>query len=121
MSADRISQLTEEVLAFAAARNWEQFHSPKNLAMALSGEVGELVEHFQWLTEDESRHLPPEKLQAVGEEVGDVLLYLVNLAARLGIDAVDCATRKQVQNGLKYPVGQAYGSRAKYSEIQRAK
>lgn len=121
MSADRISQLTQDVLAFAAARNWEQFHSPKNLAMALSGEVGELVEHFQWLTEDESRHLPPEKLQAVGDEVGDVLIYLVNLAARLGLDPVDCATRKQVQNALKYPVSRAYGSSAKYTEIRREK
>lgn len=121
MSADRISQLTQDVLAFAAARNWEQFHSPKNLAMALSGEVGELVEHFQWLTEDESRHLSPEKLQAVGDEVGDVLIYLLNLAARLGLDPVDCATRKHVQNGLKYPVSQAYGSSAKYTEIRREK
>src|SRR5215204_6216762 len=71
-----------------------QFHSPKNLAMALSVEVAEIVEHFQWLSEEQSRNLPPEKLAEIGEEIGDVMIYLTELAEKLGIDPVEAAKGK---------------------------
>jgi NTP pyrophosphatase (non-canonical NTP hydrolase) len=89
---------------FAQARNWGQFHSPKNLASALSVEAAELLEHFQWLTEAQSRSLPAEKRAEVGAEMADVLLYLLQLADKLDIDLVDAARRKMVVNAQKYPV-----------------
>lgn len=102
--ATDLQQLTEALRAFAAARNWEQFHSPKNLASALSVEAAELLEHFQWLTEAQSRALPPEKRAEVGAEMADVLLYLLQLADKLGIDLMDAARSKMVVNAQKYPV-----------------
>jgi dCTP diphosphatase len=77
--------------AFNRERDWEQFHSPKNLAMALSVEVSEVVEHFQWLTEEQSQNIPPETLVEVREEIGDAMIYLVELAEKLGIDPVEAA------------------------------
>ena len=74
---DSLHDLTSQLERFAQERDWQQFHSPKNLASALVVEAGELLEHFQWLTEDQSRQLPPEKLDAVGAEIADVLLYLI--------------------------------------------
>lgn len=88
---------------FIEERDWEQFHSPKNLAMALSVEASEIVEHFQWLTEEQSRRLPPEKVSEVGEEIGDVMIYLVELAGKLGIDPVEAAWSKLEINEGKYP------------------
>jgi NTP pyrophosphatase (non-canonical NTP hydrolase) len=117
MAEDTLAGLTEAVRVFARERNWEQFHSPKNLAMALCGEVGELVAEFQWLSEAESKSLPQDKLAAIRDEVADVLLYLVNLSLRLGVDPVECATRKLAQNALRYPVSTAYGSSEKYKEL----
>ena len=81
-----LASLTLQLREFAAARNWEQFHSPKNLASALSVEAAELLEHFQWLTEEQSRMLDPGKKAAVGQELADVLLYLLQLADKLGLD-----------------------------------
>ena len=112
-----LDKLRDQLREFAAARDWEQFHSPKNLAMALSGEAGELVAIFQWLTEEQSRNLPPEKLAAVDEEIADVLLFLVRLGDQLGIDPVAAAERKLVTNARKYPVEKARGTAKKYNEL----
>ncbi len=102
---------------FARARDWEQFHSPKNLAAALAVEASELLEHFQWLTEEQSRQLSDEKKAEVAEEVADVLLYLLQLSDKLGIDPMDAARAKLQANARKYPVDRARGSSKKYNEI----
>src|SRR5215203_3820273 len=86
-----LEDLRSKITAFIEERDWEQFHSPKNLAMALSVEVAEIVEHFQWLTEEQSRNLPPDKLAEVGEEIGDVMIYLAELSEKLGVDPVEAA------------------------------
>ena len=112
-----LESLREQLRAFAAARDWDQFHSPKNLAMALSVEAGELLETFQWLSEDQSRHLPPEVLAAASDEVADVLLYLIRLCDKLQIDPIVAANRKLVANGEKYPADKARGNSKKYTEL----
>lgn len=91
---------------FAAARDWQPFHTPKNLAMAMIVEAAELVEHFQWATPDESCAPPPEKLGAIRDEVADTLIYLVELADVLGIDLIAAARDKVAKNALKYPAPQ---------------
>ncbi len=98
-----LTSLTQALRDFAQARDWEQFHSPKNLASALSVEAAELLEHFQWLTEAQSRSLPPDKRAEIGTEIADVFLYLLQLADKLGIDVVEAAKSKMVLNALKYP------------------
>lgn len=110
-------ELIQKIREFARARDWDQYHSPKNLAMALSVEAAELVEHFQWLTQAESADLPPEKRERVREEIGDVLIYLLNLADKLGIDPVAAAYDKIDKNGEKYPVHKARGNARKYTEM----
>ena len=109
--------LREELRDFAMARDWDQFHSPKNLAMALSAEAGELLEIFQWLTEEQSRSLAPEAHAAASDEIADVLLYLIRLGDKLGIDPVAAARRKLVANAEKYPADKARGSSKKYTEL----
>src|ERR671921_1655840 len=104
--------------AFIRERDWEQFHSPKNLVMALSVEVSEIVEHFQWLTEEQSTNLPPEKLAEIREEIGDVMIYLTELADRLGIDPVEAAKAKVAINGQKYPAELVKGKASKYTEYE---
>ncbi len=89
---------------FAAERDWEQVHSPKNLVMAMSVEMAELLEHFQWLTEDASQQLDDQTLAAVADEIADVQIYLVRLADRLGIDILEATERKFHKNAQKYPV-----------------
>ncbi|HEY1090137.1 MAG TPA: nucleotide pyrophosphohydrolase, partial [Burkholderiaceae bacterium] len=89
-----VSALTEELRTFADERDWGQFHSPKNLASALIVEAGELLEHFQWLTEEQSRNLPADKKQAVAYEMADVLLYLVQMATALDVDLIEAANAK---------------------------
>ena len=111
-----MQQLRDQVREFVEARDWEQFHSPKNLAMALSVEVGEIVEHFQWLTQEQSQALPPEKLEQVGLEIGDVMIYLVRLCDRLGIDPVEQAHKKLAINIAKYPADRVRGKSLKYDE-----
>ncbi len=108
-----IEQLRERLRAFARARDWEQFHSPKNLSMALIVEAAELVEHFQWLTEPQSTQLDPKTFQAVEEEVADVFIYLVRLSDLLGIDLLDAAKRKIALNEKKYPADEVRGSAEK--------
>lgn len=98
-------------------RDWGQFHTPKNLTMALSIEVAELMEHFQWLTPEESLHLPPETMSKVRHEVGDVMVYLLRLCDVLGIDPVEAASEKMIQNGRKYPVEKARGNARKYTDL----
>lgn len=117
MSSDSLNVLAQRLKDFAHARDWGQFHSPKNLASALIVEAGELLEHFQWLTEDQSRHLDADKKQAVALEMADVLLYLIQMSNELGVDLVDAAQRKVVLNEQKYPVEQAKGSSKKYDEL----
>ncbi|MFZ5798442.1 MAG: nucleotide pyrophosphohydrolase [Desulfobulbus sp.] len=106
---NNLNDLTLALRRFAADRDWDQFHSPKNLVMALSVEVAELVEHFQWLTQEQSRTLPLEKLPGVREEVADVLIYLVRLADKLDIDLLAAAEEKLARNAEKYPAAVARG------------
>ncbi len=112
-----LEALRDQVRDFAAARDWEQFHSPKNLAMALAGEAGELLEIFQWLTEEQSRKLEPKARAAASEEIADVLLFLVRLADQLGVDPVAAARDKLAVNAEKYPVEKARGTSKKYNEL----
>lgn len=105
--------LRGKLRAFAAERDWEQFHSPKNLSMALMVEVAELMEHFQWLTEAQSIDLPPDTQQAVSEELADCLLYLVRLSDRVGVDLREAALNKLEKNAVKYPVDLVRGSAKK--------
>ncbi|ASC67299.1 nucleotide pyrophosphohydrolase [Achromobacter denitrificans] len=114
---DTLQSLSQQQREFAKARDWEQFHSPKNLASALIVEAGELLEHFQWMTEEQSRMLPPEKLEAVGSEIADVLLYLIQLSNMLGLDPVKAAQAKIDINAQKYPVSRAKGSSKKYDQL----
>lgn len=111
-----LEDLKNQLRAFADARDWEQFHSPKNLAMAMIVEAAELTEHFQWLTEAQSHALEPEKREQVAQELADVLLYLVRLADRLDIDLMDAAQRKLVINAQKYPAAKVRGSAKKAGE-----
>jgi NTP pyrophosphatase (non-canonical NTP hydrolase) len=115
MTADGLGELRESLRLFAEERDWGQFHTPKNLVMALAGEVGELIEHFQWLTPAESAEVmaDPAKARAVVDELADVLIYLVRLADVLGVDLLDAAGRKLAENAKRYPVEGARGSAAK--------
>ena len=108
--------LRDRLRTFVAERDWDKFHSPKNLAMALSVEAAELMEHFQWLTEDESRRLAPAKLAEVRDEMADVLVYLVRLADKLDVDLLAAAAQKIDKNALKYPADKVRGSMKKYSD-----
>jgi len=112
-----LEELRVRLAAFAAERDWEQFHSPKNLAMALSAEAGELLEHFQWLTEAESAALPEETRAEVALEIADVLLFLVRIADRLQIDPLEAAAKKLALNARKYPVEKAHGRATKYDRL----
>lgn len=111
--------LATRIAQFADARDWDQFHTPKNLATALSVEAAELLEHFQWLTDDQSRDLAPDKLTAVEAEMADVFIYLVRLADKLGIDLHAAADHKMAVNEQKYPVGRAHGNATKYTDFER--
>lgn len=114
---NEISTLAETLEQFAQKRDWNQFHTPKNLVMALSVEVAELVEEFQWLTEEQSAHLAAEKLAKVKDEVGDVFNYLVRLSSKLNIDLISAANDKIAKNEGKYPVEKAKGNAKKYTEL----
>jgi len=117
MAEKSLAHLAECLREFANERDWEQFHSPKNLAMALTVETAELLEHFQWMTEEESAKPNPEKRQQIQEEIGDVLIYLTRFADKLGIDPLDAAYKKLGINRQKYPVEKAKGSAKKYTEL----
>jgi NTP pyrophosphatase (non-canonical NTP hydrolase) len=113
---DSLDDLNARLLRFARDRDWEQFHSPKNLVMALAGEVGELTEHFQWLSEAQSANLDPDKREQVGEELADCLIYLIRLAERLGIDPIAAAYRKIAINERRYPVERVRGDARRATE-----
>jgi len=106
--------LRDKLRAFAEERDWEQFHSPKNLSMALMVEVAELMEHFQWLTEAQTASLSAEVKPAVTEELADILLYLVRLSDKLEVDLLEAALHKLEKNAAKYPADKVRGSAKKY-------
>ena len=110
-------ELRDSLRRFADERDWNRFHSPKNLAMALVAEAGELVEQFQWLTEAESATLAPERFAAVRHELADVLIYLVRLGDVLGVDLLAAAGEKVALNEARYPVERVRGSARKYDEL----
>jgi NTP pyrophosphatase (non-canonical NTP hydrolase) len=114
---DSLIRLRDALREFAAARDWDQFHSPRNLATALAVEAAELLEPFQWLTDDQSRDLPPATRVAVEQELADVLLYLIRLADKLGVDLEQAGHAKIALNADKYPVEKSRGSSRKYDEF----
>ncbi|MGD2082400.1 MAG: nucleotide pyrophosphohydrolase [Chromatiales bacterium] len=116
MPGDSLDELSGRLRDFARTRNWEQFHSPKNLAMALAGECGELLEHFQWLSEEQSYALAGDKREAVAMELADILIYLLRCAERLDVDLVATAWRKIEINERRYPVERVYGDARRASE-----
>lgn len=116
-SPDRLEALRARLAEFVAERDWNQFHTPKNLAMALVAEAGELVEHFMWLTPEESDRLPPETRVEVEHEIADVLLFLLRLCDRLGVDPVAAAHAKLELNARKYPADKARGKATKYDKL----
>lgn len=116
-STDSIEQLQSGIRRFAEDRDWQPFHTPKNLVMALTVEAAELMEHFQWATPEQSQSPDPVKLAEIGEEMSDVLIYLVRLADVLELDLLAAARAKLIHNGQKYPVDQARGNARKYTEF----
>jgi NTP pyrophosphatase (non-canonical NTP hydrolase) len=114
----RLEALTERLRGFVRERDWEQFHSPKNLAMAMIVEAAELVEHFQWMTEQESREIATEKREQVAQEIADTFIYLLRMADVLGVDLIDAAHAKMDLNAQKYPAEKVRGSNARYTEYE---
>lgn len=116
MSTTSLHDLAQHLRQFAAERDWEQFHTPKNLAMALVAEAGELAAEFQWLTAAQSAAPNPQQLARIHAESADVLIYLVRLADRLGFDLLAAAAAKIEENARRYPVEKVRGSSKKYTE-----
>ncbi|MDD4930288.1 MAG: nucleotide pyrophosphohydrolase [Gallionella sp.] len=115
-STSDLHLLRDKLRVFAQAREWDQFHSPKNLSMALMVETAELMEHFQWMTEAQSSDLAAVQKDAVADELADVLLYLVRLSDKLEVDLCAAALQKIDKNAVKYPADQVRGSAKKYGE-----
>ncbi|MGK0546092.1 nucleotide pyrophosphohydrolase [Halomonas cupida] len=116
--SDPFKQLRDAMDQFATERDWDQFHSPKNLAMALTVEAAELQECFQWLTEAQSRELDEQQLASVRDEIADVQLYLIRLAGKLDVDIEAACRAKMEKNAEKYPADQVKGSAKKYTHYQ---
>jgi dCTP diphosphatase len=116
--ADSLVDLRKKIDDFVEARDWAQFHAPKNLAMAMIVEAAELVEHFQWDTIEESQTLTPEKREEVGNELADTFVYLLRLSEVLEIDLIEAANKKIALNAIKYPVEKAKGRNNKYTDYQ---
>lgn len=112
-----LESLKLKLREFAKERDWDQFHSPKNFSMALIVECAELVEHFQWLTDEQSKNLPEDTLEEVRLEMADIFLYLIRLADKLDVDLIDAANRKIKLNAEKYPVEKAKGLATKYNKL----
>lgn len=112
-----LEDLRDALRRFATEREWEQFHSPKNLASALVVEAAELLERFQWLTEEQSRSLSAEEKQRVTDELADVFVYLIRLADKLDVDLIEAARGKIARNAEKYPVEKARGNAKKYTDL----
>lgn len=116
MSDIELKKIQARLREFAENRDWDQFYSPKNLVMALSVEAADIVEHFQWLTEEQSSSLSHVKLEQIGTELADAFIYLVRLADKLDIDLIEVANRKIEINDKNYPVNKAKGNAKKYTE-----
>jgi len=115
--SDKIKALSAAIAAFARERDWEQFHSPKNVAMALSVEASEILEIFQWVTEEQSKGLPPDQIQHLREELADTFIFLLKLANHYQVDLIEASHEKLKKNAKKYPVEKAKGSAKKYNEL----
>ena len=113
-----LDDLKEKIRKFVEDRDWDQYNTPKNLSMALIAECGELVEHFQWLTEEQSTQVPAENLEEISHELADVFVYLLRLSDKLGIDLVEAVNRKMLLNEEKYPADKVRGSAKKYTEYK---
>ena len=116
--SDSLEQLRVRLAQFASARDWDQFHTPKNLAMALAGEAGELLEHFQWLTPEQSGSLSPDKHRQVAHELADILIYLIRLADKLEVDLVPTAWDKIALNEARYPAERVRGDARRAEEYE---
>ena len=116
--SDSLQDFRNRIHHFVAERDWAQFHTPKNLAMAMIVEAAELVEQFQWDTPDESKQLDEAKREAVSHELADTFVYLLRIAEVLNIDLIEAANKKIALNALKYPVEKAKGSNAKYTQYE---
>ncbi len=116
--SDSLNELRTRVNTFVEERDWTQFHSPKNLAMAMIVEAGEVVEHFQWMTEQESKNLNAETREQVGQELSDTFVYLLRIAEVCGVDLIEATNKKIDLNAKKYPIEKCKGSNAKYTDYQ---
>jgi NTP pyrophosphatase (non-canonical NTP hydrolase) len=118
-STTTVSELKTRVLAFARERDWEQFHSPKNLSMALAAETGELMEHFLWATSEQSRAVAqdPAKRAKIADELADVVIYAIEFANITGLDLAAAIEAKMAANAQKYPIEKAKGRADKYTEL----
>ena len=116
--ARSLEELRLAIENFIKERDWEQFHSPKNLAVGLSVEASELLEIFTWMTNDESKHIEDKKLSMIKDEVGDILIYLTEFCSTMKIDPTECAFQKLAKNRLKYPISKSKGNAMKYTEFQ---
>jgi NTP pyrophosphatase (non-canonical NTP hydrolase) len=118
-SSTTVNELKSLVLAFARERDWEQFHAPKNLSMALAAEAGELMEHFLWASPEESRAVAKDaaKKAKIGEELADVVIYALEFANATGLDVAACIEAKMAANARKYPVEKSRGRSVKYTEL----
>ncbi len=115
--ANDLDHIKQKLRQFAHDREWDNYHSPKNIAMALTVEAAELQEIFQWMTEEESLRLNKQKLQAVKHEIADVFLYLLTISRVLDIDILEAAAEKLALNEIKYPLDKARGNAKKYTEL----
>jgi dCTP diphosphatase len=116
-----IKKFTKAILAFRDERNWRQFHTPKDLAISLSLEAGEVLEHFQWKKDADVEKYVKENREAIGDELADVLIYLLQLAESVGVDLAKAVPKKMKKNALKYPVVKAKGTAEKYNKLQYQK
>ncbi len=112
-----LENIKQRLREFAKERDWDQFHSPKNFSMALIVECAELVEHFQWLTDEQSKNLPADTLEEVSLEMADIMIYLIRLADKLDVDLLDVVNKKIELNALKYPVEKSKGIAKKYNKL----
>ncbi len=118
MTSDDLAGLRDRLREFARARDWDQFHTPKNLSMALIAEAAELVEHFQWLTPEQSADLPPDKIAAVRHELADIFVYLVRLADKLNVNLLAAAAEKMAINERRYPADRVRGDARRAAECE---
>ncbi|MCK5902995.1 MAG: nucleotide pyrophosphohydrolase [Cocleimonas sp.] len=114
--SEQLEVIKQRLRVFAEERDWDQFHSPKNFSMALIVECAELVEHFQWLTDQQSKNLPVDTLDEVSLEMADIMIYLIRLADKLDVDLLASVERKMELNAIKYPIDKSKGLALKYNK-----